>query len=695
VSAVTSPALEAVFRPRSVAVVGASDTPGKMGTTFMRNLEGFEGHVVPVSLTQSEVFGRPAYSSLREVADAIDLAVIVVPAPAVPGVLADAAERGVPAAIVISGGFAELGEAGAELQREAAAVAKRGGVRLVGPNCFGVINTHVGLNASMALGTPAGAGDISLVTQSGAYGMAIYSLGEEECLHFSKVYAAGNKADIEDDEVLEFLADDDETSVICLFAESITGGRRWFDIARRTTPHKPIVITKVGRSPAGERAAVSHTAALAARDGVWQAAFAQAGAIVARSGLEMSDVARALDWQAAPKGNRIAVITNSGGTGVELTDLLADEGLEVPVLSKRLAERLCEFLPGHASATNPVDVTPEWRRFPELYARSIEVLGRSGEVDAVVAVLLHRAALDPEVTIAVRDAVRALAADGFDVPIYACWVASSRGRANKELLQSARVPCFEWPERTARAVAAACRYGRLAGSPRELRERVPRPTDLDMLSPGILDPVTADRLLSRYGVQVSPQRVCTTPAAAARSAAELGLPVVLKLVSPAITHKSDVGGVRTGVESAEAAAAVADEFLRRAGVAAVLIQPQLTGIEVIVGGYRDPTFGPVVAVGLGGTLVELTRDVVFRLPPLTHDDALEAIESLGYADVLKGARGGSPASLEALADTLTAIGDLISSVEEIDEIDLNPVIAMPRAAVAVDARIVVGDGTGR
>ncbi len=442
----------------------------------------------------------------------IDLAVVVVPAPAAPGVIRDAAAKGVPAAIVIAGGFAESGPDGARLQDELVAAARTGGVRIVGPNCFGVQNCDLPLNASMASGAPPGGGGITLVTQSGAYGMAIHTLGLDEQTRFAKVYAAGNKADIGDAELVRYLGADPASRTLCFFVESLPDGRAFYEAARAVTRTKPVIVAKTGRSAAGVRATRSHTAALAGSERIWRAAVDQAGMILARSGLEMMDTARALDAQPVPARPRVGIVTNSGGTGVELSDLLADEGLDVPELSAGLQDELWALLPPFASPRNPVDMTPVWSRFTELYPLLVERLARSGEVDAVVPVLLQRAAVDERVAIAVRDAVARLRADGVPVPVYVWWVAPRSARTNADLLQDAGVPCFEWPERTARALGHAARYARVrvrTDSPRVLADRNPRTVTLP---DGLLEPEVGADLLRAAGIPVVESVTCASTA---------------------------------------------------------------------------------------------------------------------------------------------------------------------------------------
>jgi acetyltransferase len=659
-----------------------------MGTTFMHNLAGFPGEVIPVTTAKETVEGRKAYASLRDIPGRVDLAVVVVPAPEVREVMTDAAAAGVGAAIVISGGFAETGPAGAALQAATVEAARAGGVRLVGPNCFGVQNCNAGLNASMATGSPPAGGDIALVTQSGAYGMAIYTLGLDQDLRFSKVCATGNQADIGEAEVLAYLGADDESTVLCFFVESLADGRAFYERARGITPRKPIVVAKTGRTKAGARAAVSHTAALAGDARLWEAAFRQAGVVMARSGLEMMDAAKALDWQPVPSGPRVGIVTNSGGTGVELADLLADEGLEVPELSPGLQDRLAEVLPAYASPRNPVDMTPSWARFAALYPLCLEALTRSGEVDMVVLVLLQRSALDPAVAQAVLASARRLA-DGPKVPVYVCWVAPRAAQPNADLLQLARLPCFEWPERTARALGHAYRYGRSRAGTRPPPPPAQRPAGLAPLAPGLVPPDAAAAVAEAFGIEVAPSALCDGEEEAVAVATRLGYPVVAKIGGRSFVHKSEVGGVRLGLSDEAAVRAAARDLLRLDPDGRVLIQAQRAGEEVIIGGLRDPQAGPVVMVGLGGVLVEVLADVVFRMAPIDAEEAAAALRSLRGYPVLAGARGRPEVDMDALARTLASASRLLVAVGEISELDLNPVLASSDGATVVDVRILV------
>jgi acetyltransferase len=665
--------LHALFAPDRVALVGASDRAGSLGALLAANLESFPGELVLVR----------AGESLRDVGVPVDLAVVAVPAAAAPGVAADAAAAGVTAMVVLSGGFAESGPDGALLQEALlAAAAPEGGprVRVVGPNCFGVQDCDLPLNASIARGTPLGGGGISVVSQSGAYGMAVHDLAHEEHVRFAKVCAPGNAADVSVAELLEALADDPATRTVCLLLESVGDGRRLLAAARTVATSRPVFVLKTGRSEAGARAATSHTAALAASAAVWSGALHHAGVVEVRSGQELLDAARAVDGQPLPRGDRVAVVTNSGGTGVELADLLADEGLEVPALSAELQSAVRELLPAYASAVNPVDVTTAWSLFPTVYPALVDLLARSGEVDAVVVVLLQRSATDASTVRGVAEAVAQLRADGVEVPVQACWVAPRSADDLARELQAGGVPVLRWPPRAARALG-------LARAAARARDRLARPADdrPAPVAPGltgdITDPQAAAALLRAFGVTVVPSVECSTVESAVAAASDG--PSVVKVGRAA--HRTELDGVRLGLTGSDQVRAAAEELLGRSPT--VLVSPQLTGVEVVVGAVRDPDFGPVVMVGAGGIWVEALADTAFAPAPLGLDDARELIAGLRVAALLRGGRGQAPGDLEALARLVVAAGDALVGLPGVAALDLNPVIVAPSGAVAVDWKL--------
>src|SRR5260221_630519 len=397
---------EAVFNPRSIAVTGASANPGKLGQILMRNwLEGYPGKLFPINPNETEIMGYRAYQLLQDVPEPVDLAAIALPPELCVEAMGDCARSGARVALVLSGGFAEIGPEGKKRQDAMLEAARAGGVRLIGPNCFGLYNCNLGLNLSMGFGLPPKGGNISLVTQSGAYGMAIFGLAQQRHLRFAKILSHGNKADLTDHEILDYFARDDETDVLCLFLESVSDGRAFYEALARAARCKLVVFAKTGRSSAGRRAAASHTAALAGDATAFATAVQQAGAILAESGLEMVDIAEALSRQPLPPGRRVGIITNSGGTGVEITDMCERFGLSVPELPPATQARISPLIPAYASPRNPVDVTPLWARFPAMYGGSIEALYECDEIDIIIPILLQRSALMRENVQAVRDAV--------------------------------------------------------------------------------------------------------------------------------------------------------------------------------------------------------------------------------------------------------------------------------------------------
>lgn len=678
---------EALFTPRRVALVGASDKPGKLGHLFMQNLlaadAGFAGEVIAVHPSAAEILGRPAYARVQDIPGGVDLAVVVAPPDATPAVIEDCAIARVPVGILISGGFAEAGAAGIQLQEKVAALARAGGVRLIGPNCFGVINVGAGLNASLGLGMPAGGG-ISLFTQSGAYGMAAFSRSQDDGIGFAKVIAPGNKIDLDEVEILRFLGDDPDTRVVAMLLESIGDGRALVEVAQAVAAKKPVVILKTGRGTAAQRAAASHTAALAGDYSVTKAALLQVGVRVVTDGLSLLDTAAALDRQPVLKGRRIAVITNSGGTGVELADLLEEEGLLVPALSQDLQKQIQVLLPAYGSARNPVDVTTDWPRFPEMYGGSLRLLLRSDEIDAVVLVLLQRSALMPELTDRVLAEIEAARLEGCAKPVHVCWVAPKDAEGNRRKLIAAGIPCHPWALRTARALAA-CR----SMDWRPMPDRIGVFASVKpAAATGWLPTDEVFQLLSQAGLPVSPWHLAPTADAAMAAAEKFGFPVVAKAQRGGLVHKTDVGAVRLGLSGASSVAEAFRDFAARLGAGPALVQPQAKfDLELFIGGLRDAQFGPVVMFGLGGVLVEILRDVTMRLAPFTAADALSMIDEVRGHKLLDGYRGKEKIDRAALSKLLERVSHWFAGAEWIGEFDLNPLVASGSGFLILDGRI--------
>lgn len=704
--------LDFFFSPRSVVLVGASNREGSMGYVFMENIisAGYKGDIFPINPNEDEVFGLKAYKDVTEVPGEVDLAVVLVPADSAAQVMNKCGEKGVKGAVVISSGFAEAGESGARLQSELVEISNRYGVRVLGPNCFGLYNCNIGLNASLALGSPERGGSISLVTQSGAYGMAIYTFALDHSMKFAKIIAPGNKCDLQDYELLEYLGRDPESAVICILAETISKGREFFEAAREIAPQKPVIVLKTGRTEGSKRAALSHTASLAGNLEAYRAAFRQSGIIEVRNGLEMIDLAKALDFQPLPKGGRVGIVTNSGGTGVELTDMLEESGLSVPELPAQIQESLKEFLPAYASPRNPVDVTTLWRKFPELYSGSIAALFECPEIDIIMPVLLQRSAMMKEVAEAVRDTViRYQQEKGIDKPVYVCWVSTREHLKNTEILQSAGIPCFEWPERSARVAGHAVRYARRLQK-LKLREPAGGPA-VDKERNGLIEAVISGvrkdgrayvlepevkEILSLYGIRVTREKVCSSIDKAVAAAHGIGYPVALKVVSGDVIHKSDSGGVEVGIkdpaELKEAYARIEKNVLQNlpsAKIKGILVQEMARGKEVIIGSVKDPCFGQLMLFGMGGIFVETFRDVTYRLAPLTGFDAREMVEEIRGYPVLEGSRGQKGADLGKLTDTLVKVSLFLRDFPEILTMDLNPVFVNENETVIADGRIFI------
>lgn len=674
---------QAAFLPRRVALVGASAEAGKVGRLLLDNLAGFGGEIVPIHPKAIELLGRRAYPSLVAAPGPIDLAVVVTPASVTPGVIEDCAAAHVPVAVVLSGGFAEVGEDGASLEAGLVRAGRAGGVRLIGPNCFGLIDARRGLNASLAMGLPA-AGGVSLFTQSGSYGMAAFSRSEQGAIGFAKVLSAGNKSDVNEVDAVRFFGADPDTRVIALVLESLADGPGLVEVLRAVTPHKAVVILKTGRSGAGQRAAASHTAALAQDFPVARAVLRQAGAILVEDGLTLFDVAAALDSQPRLRGRRIAIISNSGGTGVELADLCEAEGLEVPALSPELRAGIARHLPPHGSAANPVDVTTAWPRFPAMYRGSLRALLASDEIDAVVPVLLQRSALDEGVADAVIEETRAAAAAGIAKPVHVCWAAPVEGEPLRRKLLAAGLPCHDWAARTAR-VLARCRAIVPDAVP---THGEPLPFPVDVPPDGWLAPDQVFTLLASWGLPIAPWRIVADADAAAAAAQTLGFPCVLKAIRPNLVHKTEAGAVRLGLGDRAAVRDAFGGFERTLGQGPALVQAQAErGVELVLGAVRDPTFGPLVMCGLGGIWADALADVAVRLAPIGPTEARRALDELRGRKVLDGLRGAPPVDIAVLAQLIATCSAGVARAPWCLELDLNPLLASGDRFFIVDARM--------
>lgn len=701
-------ALDPILHPRSVAVVGASRERGTIGHQLVLNLVdyGFTGTVYPVNPRASAVHAIRAYPSVSAIGAPVDLAVIAVPKQFVLGVAEDCAKAGVRGIVVISAGFREVGSEGAERERQLVELVRRGGMRMVGPNCMGVLNADpaVSMNATFAPVMPP-FGGVAFVSQSGAMGLSVLDYTREYGIGISQFVSVGNKPDVSGNDLLAQWEHDPAVSVILMYTENFGNPQRFRELASRITKHKPIIALKSGRSVVGARAASSHTGALAASDAAVDALLGQAGVLRAASVEELFDMAMAFGRQPLPRSRRTAVVTNAGGPGILAVDALEANGMQLPELHADTVARLAPLFPPEASVRNPLDMIAS--ATPDGYRAALGALLADPGVDSVVSIFIPPLGVAQE---AVAEAMTAAAGEHTDTPLLAVLMGRNGLPQGKAELHEAGIPAYLFPEAAARALAAMCRQ----------REWLERP--LDVAAPPAVDRARAAEIircaqseqrtkltepealaiLDAYGIATAPAAPAATAGDAALVASRIGFPVVMKIVSPDITHKTDVGGVRLGLATADevrdAFGAMRGEVERRAPGAridGVLVQRMVRGgRETIAGVTRDRLFGPLVMFGLGGILVEALRDVVFRLAPLGARDAAEMVAGIRGAPILAGIRGEPPSDREALADAVRRAAQLAVDFPEIEEMDINPLLAFERGAVAVDARFRIAAALG-
>ena len=684
------------FEPRSVAVIGASRDPSRVGGSVVANLRaaGFEGRIVPVNPRADVVQGLPATPSLLSVDGPVDLAVIAVAAPAVLPALEECAAKGVGGAVVISAGFREAGEAGRAREAELRAWLGTQSIRVLGPNCLGWIRPSRRLNATFAPGMPL-AGGIAFLSHSGALATAILDWARDRRLGFSLFASLGNQADLTESDILEAVADDPETRVIVAYLEGLADGRRFFEALRAATARKPIVLLKAGRSPEGGRAVSSHTGALAGSDAAFEAAIRQTGAVRARSVEELFDLARGLASQPLPRGRRLLVVTNGGGLGVIATDAARDAGLEVAALDAPVQARLRAVLPATASVGNPIDLVGD--ADPGRYANALLAIGPEAGIDAALVMMTVQAATDAVgVARAILGATR-----GWSRPVVAALVGGDRVAPGIRVLEEAGLPCYAFPEPAVTAIAGMALLAERA------RFELSAPLR-SMPPPGAraaidrLRGASAERLglfeltplLATYGIPTLAPRLAGTAAEAAAIAGELGCPVALKIASPAISHKTDVGGVSLGLTSPAEVGRAAAAMLARvrehrpdAAIQGFIVQSMAPpGKELLLGAVHDPQFGPLVMVGLGGIYVEVLRDTAMRLAPVSSAEALRMLDELKTIALLRGVRGEPPVDFPALAEAISRFAQLAVDCPDLTEMELNPLVTSPTGVVAVDAR---------
>jgi acetyl coenzyme A synthetase (ADP forming)-like protein len=684
--------MKAFFQPRSVAVIGANRTRGKIGSEILHNLiaSGFTGTIVPVHPSASEIEGLRTWPRVTDIPSPIDLAIVAVPAAHVLDAVDDCLEKGVRGICVISAGFGESGAEGRE--REAALLAKirSAGCRLIGPNCMGLLNTDpaYALNATFAPTYPP-AGGVAMSTQSGALGLAILDYARRLNIGISSFVSVGNKTDVSSNDLIQYWSEDPNTSVILLYLESFGNPRKFSEIARRVGRSKPIVAVKAGRSVSGARAASSHTGALAGSDKVVDALFQQAGVIRTETLEEMFDVAALLAHQPIPKGKRVAILTNAGGPGILAADACEADGLELPVLSEATRAELRSFLPPAASVTNPVDMLASAPA--EHFARALAIILKDENVDSVLTIFIPPLVTESD---AVAAAIASVVPEAHDKPILGIFM-----RAGGAPASLAAIPSYAFPESAARALARVTHYGEWRAKAVGEVPSFPdvRVDDLRALVDEVLTRgggwLTTDegrRLLAAAGIASAATRAVATANEAVAAADCIGYPVALKAVGPALLHKTERNAVRLNLIDAAAVQAVARQFEAQfAGEMSGMIVQRMVpgGVEMLVGAIQDPTFGPIVVCGSGGVLVELLGDTAFRLHPVTDRDAGEMVDELKGAALLRGFRGAPRADEAALRETILRVSLLLSTCPEIQELDLNPVKVLRSGVCAVDARV--------
>lgn len=699
--------LAPIFTPKSVAVIGASERAGSVGCTVLNNLiaSPFGGPVWPVNPKRPTVLGLQAYKSIAELPGVPDLIVVTTPAATVPAIIQEAVDAGVPAGIIISAGFKEVGESGKELERQIAKII-RGKMRIIGPNCLGVMNPVGGLNANFATAM-VGPGRLAFISQSGALGTAVLDWCIREQVGLSGFVSAGSMLDVTFGELIDHYGQDPNTDSIVIYSESIGNARSFLSAARAVALSKPILIIKAGRTAAAAKAAASHTGSLTGSDDVLDAAFQRAGVLRVNSISELFYVAEALAKQPRPKGPRLTILTNAGGPGVLATDALISAGGELTDISADTIATYNTFLPDAWSHNNPVDILGDAES--ERYAKALEIASKDVNTDGMLVILTPQGMTNP--TEVARDLAPYASSTG--KPVIASWMGGDVVAEGEAILKRAGIPVFPYPDAAAETFVLTWKHTK------HLRDQYETPamragSVLDPkrdLATGIIDRVRAGRrtiltefeskqLLAAYGIPTVRTELAATADEAVHKASEIGFPVVLKLHSETITHKTDVGGVKLNLRTPSDVAAAFAEI--RASVTAkvgaehflgVTVQPfaKLDGYELIIGSSIDPQLGPVLLFGTGGQLVEVYKDRALALPPLTATLARHQMEQTRIFTALKGVRGRKPVDLEALEGLIVRFSELVVEQRWIREIDINPLLASPDGLIALDARVVLFD----
>ena len=697
--------LDAIFAPSSVAVIGASEREGSVGRTLFWNLisSPFGGTVYPVNPKRKSVLGVRAYSSIAEVPESVDLAVIATPAPTVPDVIRKCAKAGVKGAVIISAGFREIGEKGQRLEEEVLHIARRAGMRIVGPNCLGLMRPPKGLNATFAEGT-AQAGSVGFISQSGALMTSILDWSYLENVGFSAFVSIGSMLDVDWGDLIYYLGDDPHTNSIVLYMESVGDARSFLSAAREVALRKPIIVIKAGRTKQAAQAAASHTGTLAGSDAVLEAAFRRVGILRVDRISDLFSMASTLSKQPRPDGPKLTILTNAGGPGVLSTDALVEGGGQLAALSDETKAALDAALPAAWSRANPVDVLGD--ATPERYAKALEITAKDEESGGLLVILTPQAMTDATET------ARQLAVHAHDIekPVLSSWMGGAGVAESNRLLNEVGIPTFDYPDKAVRVFNYMWQY---SYNLRGLYETPSLPEASGADSPdrraaeGLLQKARADdrtllteheskQLLSAYGLPTAETIIARSAEEAVSHAEEIGYPVVLKLHSTKITHKVDVGGVKLNLTRPEAVRKAFSDIqagLSEADFDGVTVQPMIQdeGYELIVGSSLDEQFGPVLLFGSGGSLVEVYKDRALGLPPLNSTLARRMMEQTRIYEALQGTRGRKPVDLAALEALLVRFSQLVAEQPLIKEIDINPLLATPERLIALDARVLLLD----
>uniref|UniRef100_A0A7C4ELN2 CoA-binding protein n=1 Tax=Thermodesulfovibrio aggregans TaxID=86166 RepID=A0A7C4ELN2_9BACT len=694
--------IEYIFNPSSIAVIGASAEEKKVGYAILKNLiNGFTGKVYPVNPARAEILSLKCFPSVSAIPDRVDLAVIVIPAKAVADALKDCAGAGVKGVIIISAGFKEVGGDGVQREREITEIVKVSGIRMVGPNCLGVMNTKNKMNASFAAALPP-EGRVAFFSQSGALGVAIIDWALENNFGFSKFVSFGNKADLNETDFLEYFANDNDTDVILGYIEDVVDGKRFLEVARKVTKIKPVIIIKSGSTEAGARAASSHTGALAGSDKAFTEAFRKTGIIRAYSIQELFDTAEMFISRKSPKGKRLLIVTNAGGPGIIAADTADKLGIKLDPMSRTSIDVIAEKLPATASLYNPVDIIGD--ATSERYKIVLEQAVKDTAVEGVCVILTPQAMTDVE-NIA---SVVISSSENTDKPVFAVFIGGQAVKKATERLKESKIPCFTDPSVAINAYGKLIEFVEMKNKkisdevkveiPEENIEKASRIIN-DLQSQGIseIGGEEAIQILSLYGFNFPERALARTPMEAVAIAERIGYPVVMKVSSPHILHKTDVGGVKLNLTSERAVYNAFVEITTNvkrvmpdAYIEGVMVYEMVTGgKEVIIGVTYDKTFGHMIMFGLGGIYVEVLKDVSFRIVPVSEEEAFEMINEIRGAKILDGVRGEKPYDKADIANCIMKLSMLVCDFPIIKEIDVNPYVVMYNGGIGLDARIII------